>query len=1005
MPANNDYTGFISSVQTPSGDLYKIRDMEVPAYFSGQNVCIEGLDPRYQRYESVYNGAQSVRIDTGVTTYNDDCEFYIRFKQTQSGVYMRLFGADTGGQEKYRIGFISLNTTSIKLCYRNATAITSTITRSKDHIYTLIGKLKNGSASLYVKDETTGETDYQTDTYNLDTSYKPEIRLFYISQGTAYMASGTHVYRAMLKVKGECKLDYVPVKSPENEVGMYDTVTQTFRSNSNSGGGSWLVGTVANDNAFIVSAQGEEVMTGATSSTNGEIGLVPQPVAGDQGKYLRGDGTWQTPAVPAGSVDWGQIGGTLSNQTDLQSALDDKYDASNPNGYTDNVGTVTSVNNTQPDSSGNVTLNIPSAYTLPIASATVLGGVKIDGNNLSIDSSTGVLSAQDTTYGVFTADSDTTPVVEGVNGLVPHPTFAEQSKFLRGDGTWQIPPDPSVMSGATSQAAGVSGLVPQPIAGDNEKFLCGDGSFKTPAVFFGRCSTSQGTKAKTVTVSSAFQLVDGAVVFVRFANSNTASSPTLNVNSTGAKAIVRYGSTSVGTATTTSWAAGTTWCLVYDGTNTRWMVVGWLNTTYSDFTGATSSDDGAHGLVPKPLAADRTKFLCGNGTWANIPTTTLTAESGIDINEYDEITSGFVRLNGRSGSYALHQCSLVACTDSMLGMTWLMEPLCTTGGTSSKVPNSNAKFPIGCQIYYHPDNTAFTANTDFATKMFYSSYESVPAAYTAVTGNSINLSNSSASSVFLRVSVNGANTHWSPYYKAGATTEIIVTSNNLVSSNFYIYLGKTNGNSQGFQLEDNHPLYYYDGSKLIDWANYIAELEASTISSQYLTIYSNGFNLALDTTISSGQQVAMTLSGSQSSLSGQFKLSSHLTLFGSGNADSRVEVRLMANPNYTNENERYYPIAATTHDVLSGHYCSIDLTDIYCRTTDGKLSVAVIVKNCGTTPVQMIGNKTDTTSQNTYPMSYLRLQRLNKYTGTIIVDNSYATTFSSNDDTLISQNT
>lgn len=37
--------------------------------------------------------------------------------------------------------------------------------------------------------------------------------------------------------------------------------------------------------------------------------------------------------------------------------------------------------------------------------------------------------------------------------------------------------------------------------------------------------------------------------------------------------------------------------------------------TYNDFVGATSSADGTHGLVPAPLIADRTKFLCGDGTW------------------------------------------------------------------------------------------------------------------------------------------------------------------------------------------------------------------------------------------------------------------------------------------------------------------------------------------------------------------------------------------------------
>lgn len=36
-------------------------------------------------------------------------------------------------------------------------------------------------------------------------------------------------------------------------------------------------------------------MSGATSSTAGKSGLVPAPAAGAQGKYLKGDGTWNTP--------------------------------------------------------------------------------------------------------------------------------------------------------------------------------------------------------------------------------------------------------------------------------------------------------------------------------------------------------------------------------------------------------------------------------------------------------------------------------------------------------------------------------------------------------------------------------------------------------------------------------------------------------------------------------------------------------------------------------------
>ena len=42
-----------------------------------------------------------------------------------------------------------------------------------------------------------------------------------------------------------------------------------------------------------------QVMTGATSSTDGASGLVPAPSAGDQGKSLFGDGTWKQVADPA----------------------------------------------------------------------------------------------------------------------------------------------------------------------------------------------------------------------------------------------------------------------------------------------------------------------------------------------------------------------------------------------------------------------------------------------------------------------------------------------------------------------------------------------------------------------------------------------------------------------------------------------------------------------------------------------------------------------------------
>ncbi|MGN1341648.1 MAG: hypothetical protein ACI4VL_00260 [Bacilli bacterium] len=60
-------------------------------------------------------------------------------------------------------------------------------------------------------------------------------------------------------------------------------------------------------------------------------------------------------------------------------------------------------------------------------------------------------------------------------------------------------------------------------------------------VNYGTCSTAAATAAKVVACSN-FALITGAEITVKFATTNTASNPTLNVNSTGAKAIYYRGS-------------------------------------------------------------------------------------------------------------------------------------------------------------------------------------------------------------------------------------------------------------------------------------------------------------------------------------------------------------------------------------------------------------------------------------------------------------------------------
>lgn len=75
--------------------------------------------------------------------------------------------------------------------------------------------------------------------------------------------------------------------------------------------------TVVNDNTDIIDTQmynnqvsAAKVMVGATSSADGESGRVPAPTSADRAKYLKGDGTWDTPSGGGGSS-------TLAGLTDV----------------------------------------------------------------------------------------------------------------------------------------------------------------------------------------------------------------------------------------------------------------------------------------------------------------------------------------------------------------------------------------------------------------------------------------------------------------------------------------------------------------------------------------------------------------------------------------------------------------------------------------------------------------------------------------------------------------
>ena len=81
--------------------------------------------------------------------------------------------------------------------------------------------------------------------------------------------------------------------------------------------------------------------------------------------------------------------------------------------------------------------------------------------------------------------------------------------------------------------------------------------------WYGTSSTAAGTTAKTVTCAN-FRLQAGALISIAFTTANTATAPTLNVNSTGAKAI--YLNNAVTSASNLlTWDAGEQMTFIYSG--------------------------------------------------------------------------------------------------------------------------------------------------------------------------------------------------------------------------------------------------------------------------------------------------------------------------------------------------------------------------------------------------------------------------------------------------------
>lgn len=222
----------------------------------------------------------------------------------------------------------------------------------------------------------------------------------------------------------------------------------------------------------------------------------------------------------------------------------------------------------------------------------------------------------------FVSFTGTNGVAPGITGAVPAPKTIDINNYLRGDGTWAAVPvnTTPLMVGATANSPSIPGTVPVATAADKDKFLTGAGTWSLPVVvttpvYVGASGSSVGTTgtvpAAGVGEKSKFLKGDGT-----WSDVPVVTTPAL-----------------VGSSSTTDGMGGITPAPAM-GDQTKFLRGDgtWAYTPVYQlvrFTGATSSLNGVLGGVPAPLTSDIDKFLKGDGTWS-IPTFSLNSFTGTD---------------------------------------------------------------------------------------------------------------------------------------------------------------------------------------------------------------------------------------------------------------------------------------------------------------------------------------------------------------------------------------
>ena len=229
--------------------------------------------------------------------------------------------------------------------------------------------------------------------------------------------------------------------------------------------------------AKIKSKATDSTFTGATSAVAGVKGIVPEPQAGDDTKYLKGDGTWATIVPSLVEMSYGE------------SSAWSKF----INAY--NAGSIVycrASSNSNPGT-GSQGRKAFMAYVNDATNPTEVEFQYVRSVGTKTDSQQGdqmfIYKLTNASGGTWTVNTRNMSAKINVSGPITK-TFTTGANATIEIGA-------NAMTGATSGAAGTAGVVPAPAAGDQGKFLKGDGSWAIPAQ-----AAMSGTWTNTTTLSS-----------------------------------------------------------------------------------------------------------------------------------------------------------------------------------------------------------------------------------------------------------------------------------------------------------------------------------------------------------------------------------------------------------------------------------------------------------------------------------------------------------------------